>query len=405
MNRRPPRSPLFPYTTLFRSLRGGPVARGAGRADHGARRVAQRNGVERQVDLAAVAPLVPRLVIEHRFAGEDAAEHGQVPLADFRRGQFPELAAEQLLRLAAVDAARRGRAEVTPAPRGIQRPDQVVRRLHQVAVHRLALAQRALGGIALARVAVGDDHGLLRRLRIRRAPDCPAKERTAVLAAQLEFALEDLAACQQLVALAGLVPQRVGRVEHARGLALQLAWLVAEHLLEAPVAAHDDPVGEKRDPHRQRVEHQLFLRGKLHVGILRALQLAHVGEYADDPPGAAPYPAAVQPATVARLEMAHRAGGAAPALDLLLQPLLLAPGIFRRPHLDRHGVLREHRLGRARQLARMLARAVELRVTLVAHHQAVFGVENRDALREALDRVTHLGFARRQAREARLGLP
>src|SRR5258708_32036272 len=41
MIRRPPRSTLFPYTTLFRSVQG--LARGAG---NGQRRRAQRRGVE-----------------------------------------------------------------------------------------------------------------------------------------------------------------------------------------------------------------------------------------------------------------------------------------------------------------------------------------------------------------------
>src|SRR5690349_22659477 len=48
MIRRPPRSTLFPYTTLFRSGRG--AGRGAAGRGHGDRRVEHRDGEQARVD-------------------------------------------------------------------------------------------------------------------------------------------------------------------------------------------------------------------------------------------------------------------------------------------------------------------------------------------------------------------
>src|SRR3712207_8754066 len=48
MIRRPPRSTLFPYTTLFRSPRRGARARGAGRRAAGVRRPADGRGADRR---------------------------------------------------------------------------------------------------------------------------------------------------------------------------------------------------------------------------------------------------------------------------------------------------------------------------------------------------------------------
>src|SRR5258708_26913068 len=48
MIRRPPRSTLFPYTTLFRSLRADVKHRAAARRDLGARNVARRGDADRK---------------------------------------------------------------------------------------------------------------------------------------------------------------------------------------------------------------------------------------------------------------------------------------------------------------------------------------------------------------------
>src|SRR3712207_7219483 len=57
MIRRPPRSTLFPYTTLFRSTRGAPRAR----ADRRARRAPRPTGAGRAGRAGAVEPPVERL--------------------------------------------------------------------------------------------------------------------------------------------------------------------------------------------------------------------------------------------------------------------------------------------------------------------------------------------------------
>src|SRR2546423_11967182 len=73
MIRRPPRSTLFPYTTLFRSIRdlvaGGPGGPGiSGRARRGARRrrAPRRRSEEHTSELQSLAYLVCRLLLEKK---------------------------------------------------------------------------------------------------------------------------------------------------------------------------------------------------------------------------------------------------------------------------------------------------------------------------------------------------
>src|SRR6266850_3078589 len=74
MIRRPPRSTLFPYTTLFRS-RESPRCRRAGRGDPGARRPARRARQQRRLharseehtsELQSPCNLVCRLLLEKK---------------------------------------------------------------------------------------------------------------------------------------------------------------------------------------------------------------------------------------------------------------------------------------------------------------------------------------------------
>src|SRR2546425_7284117 len=80
MIRRPPRSTLFPYTTLFRSLRHAPPDRGrieaarlpARRARRGgARPVRARRSEEHTSELQSLAYLVCRLLLEKKKRKKD----------------------------------------------------------------------------------------------------------------------------------------------------------------------------------------------------------------------------------------------------------------------------------------------------------------------------------------------
>src|SRR5438093_7484334 len=76
MIRRPPRSTLFPYTTLFRSAFQRPAGRSAGlpigRVWHPARRGAEPRSEEHTSELQSLTNLVCRLLLEKKnqyFAG------------------------------------------------------------------------------------------------------------------------------------------------------------------------------------------------------------------------------------------------------------------------------------------------------------------------------------------------
>src|SRR5438034_6442958 len=75
MIRRPPRSTLFPYTTLFRSLPGAPVRRDVGRRIGGDGDVTGSIGIH-DVDLASVAWGSQWCRLEH---GTTAGLHIQPP--------------------------------------------------------------------------------------------------------------------------------------------------------------------------------------------------------------------------------------------------------------------------------------------------------------------------------------
>src|SRR5689334_23425570 len=89
MIRRPPRSTLFPYTTLFRSLRvggglaGGPVRRRtAGRGGGGAGLVVDVHvrSEEHTSELQSQFHLVCRLLLEKKKNENSCAIHDQYPL-------------------------------------------------------------------------------------------------------------------------------------------------------------------------------------------------------------------------------------------------------------------------------------------------------------------------------------
>src|SRR5256885_7669703 len=74
MIRRPPRSTLFPYTTLFRSVAmHGLVVRGAQRAEHQQHAVALDRSEEHTSELQSPCNLVCRLLLEKKKKVYDAA--------------------------------------------------------------------------------------------------------------------------------------------------------------------------------------------------------------------------------------------------------------------------------------------------------------------------------------------
>src|SRR5438093_13709012 len=66
MIRRPPRSTLFPYTTLFRSSRDLPVHTRAGEVDRGSRPGGARRSEEHTSELQSLTNLVCRLLLEKK---------------------------------------------------------------------------------------------------------------------------------------------------------------------------------------------------------------------------------------------------------------------------------------------------------------------------------------------------
>src|SRR2546423_4748218 len=90
MIRRPPRSTLFPYTTLFRSARRGGGAAGRRRvrgAEHRADRGrgAPRRSEEHTSELQSLAYLVCRLLLEKKKNSDQHDSHGKsVHAADAR---------------------------------------------------------------------------------------------------------------------------------------------------------------------------------------------------------------------------------------------------------------------------------------------------------------------------------
>src|SRR6516162_11436718 len=86
MIRRPPRSTLFPYTTLFRSDRGAARARGGGRA-HG--RARPRRSEEHTSELQSPCNLVCRLLLEKKTNNDNARVHRGWRIGPCRAGLDP----------------------------------------------------------------------------------------------------------------------------------------------------------------------------------------------------------------------------------------------------------------------------------------------------------------------------
>src|SRR5258705_9367099 len=85
MIRRPPRSTLFPYTTLFRSLRVDPVLAGGERQPLGDLRETDVRSEEHTSELQSLRHLVCRLLLEKKNRswrpGSVTIPHGQEPHA------------------------------------------------------------------------------------------------------------------------------------------------------------------------------------------------------------------------------------------------------------------------------------------------------------------------------------
>src|SRR3712207_1505857 len=116
MIRRPPRSTLFPYTTLFRSDRAGDGGAAAVRALDGAPRAAARRPAEHQPRVAGLPP--PRVLAR------------------------PDLAGGRLVRRLDAGAARPGGRRRTAAPGGARRAGRGLLRRVPRAAHRRTARQR-----------------------------------------------------------------------------------------------------------------------------------------------------------------------------------------------------------------------------------------------------------------------
>src|SRR2546430_12924916 len=90
MIRRPPRSTLFPYTTLFRSARGG--ARGEPRRAlprAGRDRGGTRRSEEHTSELQSQSNLVCRLLLEKKSHQSSLADQAKVNVLQMRRHLLP----------------------------------------------------------------------------------------------------------------------------------------------------------------------------------------------------------------------------------------------------------------------------------------------------------------------------
>src|SRR2546421_8637772 len=100
MIRRPPRSTLFPYTTLFRSPRQGSAAEGPGRHGHGDRLHAQGcddrqagaldRSEEHTSELQSRSDLVCRLLLEKKKKAKYVTKNSDMDLADTGIGTIEE---------------------------------------------------------------------------------------------------------------------------------------------------------------------------------------------------------------------------------------------------------------------------------------------------------------------------
>src|SRR5690349_23773161 len=85
MIRRPPRSTLFPYTTLFRSPTGGPTGPlpGEGQCRHGPHQLGAAGDPELRVDLGQVVLHGPRTEEQDRKSTRLNSSHVEISYAVF----------------------------------------------------------------------------------------------------------------------------------------------------------------------------------------------------------------------------------------------------------------------------------------------------------------------------------
>ena len=376
-------------------LHFGDVAGGARGADDLPGRVAQGDRIERKVHRCSVAAQVPRFVVEQRLARENRVEYSLVAPAHFIGERVGERPPEHVPRLAAPDAAHRRPVEIGPAAGAVDRPDQVVGGLDQVAVHLLACAQRALRGPAVLGIRERKNRGGFRTGRIQGPAEAAAPHGRAVLAHHARVVLDDAAAGKPGVGVgAHRLPGLVRSIQEPGRLPGQLPRGISEHQFEPAVAAHDGAVLDESDTHREDVEHDVFLRQHGLVRGLGALRFGDVGEYRDDAAKRRADRLALQPAAAARAVLAQLAIAGKVALRALADPLLAVRGLGLAHEFGavegRFGNRPERRAG---QVLGPFSRRVHRCVFEVARDQPVVLVIDGDAVGRAVDRVAQPAFA------------
>ena len=282
-------------------------------------------------------------------------------------------AADRLVHRLAADLERLARAvaqQLLEAPVAAQDgavPDEADAD-ERVLEHRVLLAHHALqlviGAPALGDVLEQPDVAARGLARLHRAAGDPAPEAGAVLPAHPLLPGVHLAFVDRGVSLQHRLVFGVGEVHVARGRADRRAGRVAEHFLEAPVAAHGAPLAGELDAHHDVVEQRLLL-GEHALQLLLAAAL--LGDVLYDP----------HRALVRVLRIDRAAVGAVPegAAVTALAQLDPARGLAARERLVDHAALGvlgevgiEHRGGLAVELARAVA--IHLLVAPVAAHDA-----------------------------------
>ena len=255
----------------------------------------------------------------------------------------------------------------------------------RVLEHRVLLAQQAMqrlvGALALGDVLEQPDVALGAVARLHRPAADAAPEARAVLAAHPGLARVRAALVELVVVARHLLVFGVGEVDVARQRADRRAGRIAEHLLEAAVAAHRLARARELDADDDVVEERLLL-GE------HALQLvgcfAFFGDVLDDP----------HRALVRLLRVDRPAVGAVPESAAVLAPAQLDParGLAAREHVVHRAALLEVRAARVQDRGRLavhLARtvAVHLLVAPVAAHDAPLLDEHDADRRGAEDRL------------------
>src|SRR5438093_3166840 len=86
MIRRPPRSTLFPYTTLFRSCMHGPIKRaGAVGALENIKTPSEVRSEEHTSELQSLTNLVCRLLLEKKNHSKRPSQRSTIRLTDYRQ--------------------------------------------------------------------------------------------------------------------------------------------------------------------------------------------------------------------------------------------------------------------------------------------------------------------------------